>query len=93
MVLLSMKKNVSMTEMYQFEERVTRSIERVNGLLKGRFVALREEGKLSMAELVRKTGITEAHLYQWLRGDFLLEKWRTIKRVALVLGIKISVSR
>lgn len=77
----------------KLREEVFSSLIEVNDVLKERFHSLKDEGKITMSYIVKVTEVNEAHLYQWLRGDYQLSRWVTIKKIASVLGIKIVIKK
>lgn len=73
-------------------EQVDGALLAINTLLLARLSGMREaDKKFTVRHLARISGVSEPSLFEWIRGDYLFERLRTIYRVAFALGVKIKV--
>jgi len=79
------------TSRNKLTEQVDASLLAINTLLLSRLLEMRELKKMTVRHLARISGVSEPSLFEWIRGDYLFERWRTLYRVAVALGVKIKV--
>lgn len=71
--------------------KVEVSLKDLNFLLLERLKNMRNDGKMSIRGLARLSGVSETSLHEWIRGDYLMERWKTLMRLSIALGVKIKV--
>jgi len=63
----------------------------VNKRLKEKVKELHNSGRMSLSELIRKSGVSESKVFTWLRGDQQLTTFPIIYKIAKTVKVKITI--